>query len=181
MVLAELAEIATLNLSAYVREFLAETDERDPEVLASQIVASLDLEAVRAALRCALVPFVKTMQRRITNSGWKKLGGAAGRESAPDVRPVPIRPPSRWTKDFAVAAKQFLDNTVRVGGVSKALGACSREDVEVLAAERLEQAKETAVAGNRYLLLAKVMAKQNVLVVADLPEDAILQVARWRS
>lgn len=148
-----------------IREVLATHPSADPSELVDECIRLVPDEALRDALR-------QTTRHYILIGIHEQRGQT--------TRPDDQRGSARWAQVGQVY-KAFLQRRENLGGDNwKWLADCTRDDLLASAAQRMVQAKGMATEARRLELLAAALDKAKVKIVSDLPEDAVIAVARWQ-
>lgn len=163
----------TFNLHAYVREFLAATDEPDPKCIAAAIADSLTPEQALDAVRIMLPSYVNVIvnQQASTN---RRAPLPTLPQTTPKARTTPIMR-ERIAKMFADnAAKLRQDRVMGTDHAWMILNTATVADVRAAAQYRYNLALENKSAGTRFEKLAARMEEVGAKTVADLSDEDLV-------
>jgi hypothetical protein len=152
------------SLSRQVRLLLESSDETDPAVIATQMIATMSLADARMALAATLPGYVRN---RIT-----------AQRTSPIAVGMPVGS-ARWdnvAQLHADGSLTLLRQRVFAQGSWKFLGDCSRDDVGDLVAVREADAQAVLAVAARYKNLRAAMDRRNAGVVSDLPGDVLNEI-----
>jgi hypothetical protein len=164
------------DLRETIRAVAAETGLVDPGQIADVVLERFTRAETAAALRITLSNYV-----RLTLSA----STSALTSDPPDATEYalpsgPARPGiNRNTRADVIRAQfaKFRAESIYVGSEWKRIGACTPDDLRIVAKRRVEQAADLQAEAERWARLADAMSAAEVPTVDDLPDDVL---RAWR-
>lgn len=173
-----MAEFTSADLRAVIREVAASTDAVSPDEIAEQVLHKLTRSQVRAALMVTLPNYVRIAVSVRTSQSHPV--GVDPQDATGDPEPIRDSRPgvNRNTRATRVAAWFAVKRTERlhVGDDWKRFGACTADDLRVVAKRRGEQAADILAEQQRWADRAADMDANDWATVDDVPDDAM---SRW--
>lgn len=173
------------DLSTLVHHVLAASDQDEPTDLVREVFVRIPVsdhaEALRQALRPLIVKLITTRRSNVFDASSSDdelqdlLDGHLLRRNAQDTSTV--QQPTSW-KVSAIQSSEFraLRDRMCVNGAYKRLGACTADDLRMLASDRDKLAVANAHQADRFRYMEKSVRERRVATLADLPAVELVRL-----